>query len=153
MNVESPPADPPGLAARVRRLGRRRHARILRADYNRVSFRSPRTWDLRDVASPYSAALGQRVDAKGGLLPGAILYAGLTSIAHAADDPAAIAATIAQPLPPVRVDEGRVRAAGIRKLSSKRLTLYTDLPPEASVEELPGIFDQAFPQWCGVLRR
>src|SRR5947209_19187092 len=46
------------------------------------------------------------------------------------------------------VDESRVRAAGIRKLEGKRLTLYTDLPPAAMVDELPEAFDQAFPQWC-----
>jgi hypothetical protein len=79
----------------------------------------------------------------------ALLLCGIFSNAdRAADDPASIAATIAQPLRPVRVDEGRVRAAGIRKVSSKRLTLYTDLPVEASVDELPAMFDQAFRQWC-----
>lgn len=47
-----------------------------------------------------------------------------------------------------QIDENRLSAAGIRKLSSRRLTLYTDLPPERSVDELPAVFDQAFPQWC-----
>ena len=28
------------------------------------------------------------------------------------------------------------------------MTLYTDLPAEQSVDELPAVFDQAFPQWC-----
>ncbi|HEV3417089.1 MAG TPA: hypothetical protein VG056_09760 [Pirellulales bacterium] len=49
---------------------------------------------------------------------------------------------------PRAIDESRVRAAGIRKLTSKRLTLYTDLPSAAVVDELPEVFDQAFPQWC-----
>ena len=43
-------------------------------------------------------------------------------------------------------DDARAAAAGIRKLSGKRLTLYTDLSgPE--IDRLPAIFDQAFPQW------
>ena len=46
------------------------------------------------------------------------------------------------------IDDSRARAAGIRKLTSKRLTLYTDLAPAAVVDELPEVFDQAFPQWC-----
>jgi hypothetical protein len=46
------------------------------------------------------------------------------------------------------VDEGRARAAGIRKLASQHLTLYTDLPVDSGVDELPAIFDQAYVQWC-----
>ncbi len=42
--------------------------------------------------------------------------------------------------------------AGIRKLSSRRLTLYTDLPAEQSVDELPAVFDLAFPQWCAYFK-
>ncbi|MEX2111815.1 MAG: hypothetical protein WD845_01435, partial [Pirellulales bacterium] len=38
--------------------------------------------------------------------------------------------------------------AGIRRLTSEHLTLYTDLPPSAEVDSLPQLFDQAFPQWC-----
>lgn len=49
-------------------------------------------------------------------------------------------------LPPV--DEQRVAAQGIRKLSGKRLTLYTDLPPDEDIAALPDLFEQAFPQWC-----
>ncbi len=51
-------------------------------------------------------------------------------------------------LRPMQIDDVRVAAAGIRKLSSKRLTLYTDLPPAEEIERLPAVFDQAFPQWC-----
>src|SRR5690606_13613027 len=36
----------------------------------------------------------------------------------------------------------------LRTLTSKHLTLVTDLPPDAEVDALPGYFDQAFPQWC-----
>ncbi|MDZ7620509.1 MAG: hypothetical protein U1E05_26195, partial [Patescibacteria group bacterium] len=51
-------------------------------------------------------------------------------------------------VPRVVVDEARVAAQGIRKLESKRLTLYTDMPSEPAVDELPAVFDQAFPQLC-----
>jgi len=53
------------------------------------------------------------------------------------------ARTPAAPLP----DDERVAAAGIRKLVGKHLTLYTDLPSTAAVDELPALFDQAVPQW------
>lgn len=39
-------------------------------------------------------------------------------------------------------------AGGIRKIESRHLTLYTDLPPDDEVDALPGYFDQAFDQWC-----
>ncbi|MEN6451794.1 MAG: hypothetical protein ABFC96_14990 [Thermoguttaceae bacterium] len=48
---------------------------------------------------------------------------------------------------PPRPDDARAKAAGIRKLSSRHLTLYTDVAG-AEVEQLPAVFDQAFPQWC-----
>jgi len=51
-------------------------------------------------------------------------------------------------LPRLKVDDARAAAAGIRKLSGKRLALYTDLPSDAEVDVLPEAFDQAFPQWC-----
>ncbi|HTQ38551.1 MAG TPA: hypothetical protein VMJ32_05960 [Pirellulales bacterium] len=46
------------------------------------------------------------------------------------------------------VDEAAVRALGIRKLESRRLVLYTDLPTVPEVDELPQVFDQAFELWC-----
>ncbi|NQU20808.1 MAG: hypothetical protein HQ567_05955 [Candidatus Nealsonbacteria bacterium] len=51
-------------------------------------------------------------------------------------------------LPRMQIDEAAVAAAGIRKLSGKRLTLYTDLPTDQRIDQLPGVFDLAFPQWC-----
>lgn len=45
------------------------------------------------------------------------------------------------------LDEERIQAHGIRKLSGKHLTLYTDLPPHPAIEELPKVFDLAIPQW------
>ncbi len=51
-------------------------------------------------------------------------------------------------VPRVEVDERQVAAEGIRKLESRRLVLYTDMAPEPAVDELPEVFDQAFPQLC-----
>ncbi|HIA20209.1 MAG TPA: hypothetical protein EYN70_12475 [Planctomycetaceae bacterium] len=45
------------------------------------------------------------------------------------------------------LDEERIQAHGIRKLSGKHLTLYTDLPALPMVEELVTVFDLAIPQW------
>lgn len=39
-------------------------------------------------------------------------------------------------------------AAGFRKLTGRHITLVTDVPPSAEVDELPQAFDAAFPQWC-----
>jgi hypothetical protein len=50
--------------------------------------------------------------------------------------------------PHIRIDEAQAADAGIKKLSSRRLVLYTDLPLDAEVRGLPGVFDQAFTQWC-----
>lgn len=47
-----------------------------------------------------------------------------------------------------KIDDAAAAAEGIRKLASKRLVLYTDLPPSEPVDELPAVFDLAFPQWC-----
>ena len=46
------------------------------------------------------------------------------------------------------LDESAAAAAGIRKLSGKRLVLYTDVRMAAEVESLPEVFEQAVPQWC-----
>jgi len=46
------------------------------------------------------------------------------------------------------VDDALVRARGIRKLESRFLTLYTDLPAGKQIDELPAIFDLAVPQWA-----
>jgi len=46
------------------------------------------------------------------------------------------------------IDAAKVEAAGIRRLAGKHLTLYTDLPARAAVDELPAVVDAAFPQWC-----
>ncbi|MDP6466628.1 MAG: hypothetical protein QF918_02740 [Pirellulaceae bacterium] len=46
------------------------------------------------------------------------------------------------------VDDQRVAASGIRKISSRHLDLYTDVPADPAVDELPHVFDLAVPQWC-----
>jgi hypothetical protein len=48
----------------------------------------------------------------------------------------------------VHVDDGRAIAAGIRKIESQHLVLYTDLPASASVDAVPQFFDQAVPLWA-----
>jgi len=49
----------------------------------------------------------------------------------------------APPAVGVRADD-----PALRTLTSKHLTLVTDLPSDPEVDALPGYFDQAFPQWC-----
>jgi hypothetical protein len=48
---------------------------------------------------------------------------------------------------PRQVDAVRAAAAGIRELTSKHLRLWTDVPANSAVEELPTAFDAAMPQW------
>lgn len=60
--------------------------------------------------------------------------------------PAPRSANVAATAPPV-IDEARVAAQGIRKLTSEHLTLYTDLPLDDEIQALPDAFDQAYPQW------
>ncbi|MCH5372908.1 MAG: hypothetical protein JJ992_02940, partial [Planctomycetes bacterium] len=56
--------------------------------------------------------------------------------------PKSVGATIA-------IDDGKTAVAGIRKLVGTHLTLYTDLPSQPAVDELPAVFDAAVPLWCG----
>lgn len=42
----------------------------------------------------------------------------------------------------------RLAAAGIRVLTGRHLILYTDVAADPAVDELPGVFDAAVPQWC-----
>ena len=80
------------------------------------------------------------------LLAAAVIWAVLLSMGSpvwAVDPPS----RFGPPRAPRTVDEARLRAAGIRRLASRHLILYTDLPAEASIEALPEQFDQAVPQW------
>jgi hypothetical protein len=45
------------------------------------------------------------------------------------------------------IDDAKAAASGIRKISGKRLTLYTDMDG-AEIDRMPEIFEQAFGQWC-----
>ena len=69
------------------------------------------------------------------------------SLADLLDVPDAAASWVPE-LPRLAVDDARAAAAGIRKLSGRRLVLYTDLVADEEVDVLPAVFDQAFPQWC-----
>jgi hypothetical protein len=51
-------------------------------------------------------------------------------------------------VPRARVDEARAAAEGIRKVEGRRLILFTDVPPDGEVDELPAVFEQAFAGWC-----
>jgi len=46
------------------------------------------------------------------------------------------------------IDDPRLLQAGLHKISSARLTLYTDLPITPEIDELGRVFDAAYPQWC-----
>ena len=57
--------------------------------------------------------------------------------------------TAAPPLPPVPApDMQRLATAGIRRLEGRHLILYTDIPAQAEVDELPQVFDAAVEPWC-----
>jgi hypothetical protein len=48
-----------------------------------------------------------------------------------------------------QLDNGKIAAAGIRKVEGRHLTLYTDLPTTVEgVDKLPLVFDAAVPQWA-----
>jgi len=46
------------------------------------------------------------------------------------------------------IEEGKVAAAGIRKLEGRHITIYTDVPQSDDVAELTTIFDKAVPLYC-----
>ncbi|HEV3020978.1 MAG TPA: hypothetical protein VGX76_00865 [Pirellulales bacterium] len=48
---------------------------------------------------------------------------------------------------PREIDEARAKAHGIRKLTGRTMTLFTDLPADLEVDRLPDWFDRAVPQW------
>ena len=51
-------------------------------------------------------------------------------------------------MPGATIDEAKTVREGIRKITGQRLILFTDLPYDPQIEELPAIFDRAFPIWC-----
>ncbi len=56
--------------------------------------------------------------------------------------------SLSNSLSPRKVNEHRAALAGIRKLTGRHLTLYTDLAANPAVDELPAVFDAAVPQWA-----
>ena len=78
----------------------------------------------------------------------AALLPTIAAAAQAAEDLADSASRRLAGLRGVAVDDAQAEAAGIHKLASTRLTLYTDLPIDDEIRRLPEVFDQAFPQWC-----
>ena len=50
--------------------------------------------------------------------------------------------------PAMKVDLQRVAANGLRIIKGQHVTIYTDVPPSESIDELPAVFDAAVPQWC-----
>ena len=46
------------------------------------------------------------------------------------------------------VNDEAISAASLRKISGTRITIYTDLPPQAELEELPKVVDAAIPLLC-----
>ncbi len=50
------------------------------------------------------------------------------------------------------VDPAKLEAAGIRTINGKHVTIYTDLPSSPEIDELPTVFDAAYPQWCEYFR-
>lgn len=52
----------------------------------------------------------------------------------------------AESAPPI--DDTQAQSSGIRKLTSKHLILYTDVPSSPEVDRQPQIFDKAVPQWA-----
>ncbi|MHB8900488.1 MAG: hypothetical protein ACYC6Y_17180 [Thermoguttaceae bacterium] len=51
-------------------------------------------------------------------------------------------------VPRSNVDEAKAAGQGIRKIAGRRLILFTDLPSDPLVDELPAVFEQAFAIWC-----
>lgn len=53
---------------------------------------------------------------------------------------------------PFEIDEQLVLDAGIRKISSQHLDLYTDVREPEKVDELVSVFDDAVDQWCNYFK-
>ena len=65
---------------------------------------------------------------------------------------------VAQQTSPTRlqIDTARIRAAGLRLLEGRHVTLITDVRDRDDIDEFAAVFDQAVPQWCayfGVAQR
>lgn len=49
---------------------------------------------------------------------------------------------------PMAIDADKVAANGLRVLSGRHVTVYTDAPSSRSIDELVDVFDAAVPKWC-----
>lgn len=58
----------------------------------------------------------------------------------------------AEPRPPeppeICFDDSQLLQAGLHRVASQRLILYTDVAPSPEIEQLGMVFDAAYPQWC-----
>ena len=52
--------------------------------------------------------------------------------------------------PPLEIDDDRVTAMGIRKLTGQYITMYTDIRDNKDIDDFCNVFDQAMPQWCKI---
>ncbi len=50
--------------------------------------------------------------------------------------------------PAREIDAAQVERAGIHELRGQHVRLYTDLPLDDEIKQLPVAFDAAYPQWC-----
>lgn len=72
--------------------------------------------------------------------------AGLMEQADREVDPLAVRPTVGGKVR--AIDEKKAASLGIRKVEGTHLTLFTDLPADPDIDELPKVFDLAIPQWC-----
>ncbi|MDW8037925.1 MAG: hypothetical protein RMI90_07775 [Thermoguttaceae bacterium] len=91
--------------------------------------------------------IGLAVWIGGGIWPGASAQPD-DSEAVAGESRTASSASAAKQPKSEPFDPQRIAAAGIRRLESKHLILYTDLPPDSELDALPEVFDQAFEPFC-----
>lgn len=76
------------------------------------------------------------------------IWAGIAVATVLAVTAATSAQSIVQSIKSAPIDDARAQSNGIRKLASRHLVLYTDLPSSPEIDRLPEIFDQAVPQWA-----
>jgi len=50
--------------------------------------------------------------------------------------------------PLLQIDEAKLLAGGLQKITAKYITLYTDCPLTQEIVQLGEVFDAAYPQWC-----
>lgn len=51
-----------------------------------------------------------------------------------------------RPLQSISNDD--LKRLNVRVVRGNRLNLYTDLPPQPAIDELPNVFEKAIPRWC-----